>query len=97
MLFRSLPDVSTMSDQGYKDFIIGNWVGIMAPTGTPKAIIDKMHVEVARQMKQPDVVEKVVQQGFDVSVSNPDDFGKRIKSELARFDKAVKESGARVD
>lgn len=92
-----LPEVSTMADQGYKDFVLGNWVGIVMPSGTPRPIIDKMYGEVARILKQPDVVEKVVQQGFDVAVSSPEDFGKRIKVEIARFAKAVKESGARVD
>lgn len=92
-----LPEVSTMAEQGYKDFVMGNWVGIVVPTGTPRPIVDKMYGEVARIMKAPDVVEKVVQQGFDVSVSTPEEFGKRIKTEIARFGKAVKESGARVD
>ena len=92
-----LPDVSTMADQGYKDFVLGNWVGIVMPTGTPKPIIDKMYTEVARLMKLPEVAEKIVQQGFDPAVSSPDEFGKRIKVETARFAKAVKESGARVD
>lgn len=92
-----LPEVSTMADQGYKDFVLGNWVGIVMPSGTPKPIIDKMYSEVARLMKLPDVAEKVVQQGFDPAVSSPDEFGKRIKNEIARFGKAVKESGARVD
>mgnify|MGYP003346074244 CR=1 FL=1 len=92
-----LPDVSTMAEQGYKDFVLGNWVGIEAPMGTPKPIIDKLYNEVARQMKAPDVVEKIVQQGFDVSVSGPADFANRINVEIARFGKAVKESGARVD
>ena len=92
-----LPDVSTMADQGYKDFVLGNWVGIVMPTGTPKPIIDKMYREVARLMKLPEMAEKVVQQGFDPAVSSPDEFGKRIKIETARFAKAVKESGARVD
>ncbi len=92
-----LPEVSTMAEQGYKDFVLGNWVGIVMPTGTPKPIIDKMYTEVARLMKLPDVTEKVVQQGFDPAVSTPEEFGKRIKTEIARFGKAVKESGARVD
>ena len=92
-----LPEVSTMVDQGYKDFVLGNWVGIVVPTGTPKPIIDKMYAEVARLMKLPDVVEKIVQQGFDPALSSPDEFGKRIKVEIARFGKAVKASGARVD
>ena len=92
-----LPEVSTMAEQGYKDFVLGNWVGIVMPTGTPKPIIDKMYTEVARMMKQPDVAEKIAQQGFDIAISSPDEFGKRIRNEIARFAKAVKESGARVD
>ena len=92
-----LPEVSTMAEQGYKDFVLGNWVGIVRPAGTPKPIIDKMYTEVARLMKQPDVAEKVVQQGFDTAVSSPVEFAQRIKVETARFAKAVKESGARVD
>ncbi len=92
-----LPEVSTMADQGYKDFVLGNWVGIVMPTGTPKPIIDKMYTEVARLMRLPDVAEKVAQQGFDPAVSTPAEFSSRIKNEIARFAKAVKESGARVD
>ena len=94
---RLLPDVSTMAEQGYKDFVLGNWVGIVMPTGTPKPIIDKMYGEVARLMKQPDVAEKIAQQGFDSAVASPADFSVRIKKEIALFAKAVKESGARVD
>jgi tripartite-type tricarboxylate transporter receptor subunit TctC len=92
-----LPEVSTMTDQGYKDFVLGNWVGIVMPTGTPKPVINKMYTEVARLMKLPDVAEKVVQQGFDPAVATPEEFGKRISNEIAQFGKAVKESGARVD
>jgi tripartite-type tricarboxylate transporter receptor subunit TctC len=92
-----LPDVSTMAEQGYKDFVLGNWVGIVAPSGTPKTVIDKIYKEVARLMKLPEVAEKVVEQGFDPAVSTPEEFGKRIKKEIAQFAKAVKESGARVD
>ena len=77
--------------------MLGNWVGIVMPTGTPKPIIDKMYREVARLMKLPEVADKIVQQGFDPAVSAPDEFGKRIKVETARFANAVKESGARVD
>ena len=88
-----LPEVSTMAEQGYKDFTLGNWVGIETPTGTPRFIIDKMHNEVARIMKQPDVVEKVVQQGFDVAVSGPEEFGKRIKSEIAKWAKVIRAAG----
>lgn len=94
---QNLPDVSTMAEQGHKDFVLGNWVGIVVPMGTPKPIIDKLYGELAKQMKTPDVAEKIAQQGFDPALSSPADFAKRISAEIARFGKAVKESGARVD
>jgi tripartite-type tricarboxylate transporter receptor subunit TctC len=93
----SLPDVSTMAEQGYKDFVLGNWVGVVVPKGTPTPIIDKLYKELARQMKAPDVAAKIAQQGFDPAFSPPAEFAKRIHVEIARFRKAVIESGARVD
>jgi len=92
-----LPDVATMAEQGYKDFLLGNWVGVVVPTGTPKPVIDRLYAEMARVMKQPDVAERVAQQGFDPVVSAPDEFRKRIRSEVVRFGQAVKASGAKVD
>jgi len=92
-----LPDVPTLAEQGYKDFILGNWVGVVAPAGVPKAVVNKLAAEIARIMKMPDVIEKMAAQGFDPVPSSPEEFGKRIKSEIARFGVAVKESGARAD
>lgn len=92
-----LPDVPTLAEQGYKDFVLGNWVGVVTPVGTPKEAVAKLAAEINRIMKLPDVVEKMTQQGFDPVQSTPEEFGKRIKAETARFGKAVKESGARAD
>jgi tripartite-type tricarboxylate transporter receptor subunit TctC len=92
-----LPDVPTLVEQGQKEFVLGNWVGIVAPAGTPAAVVGKLSAEVNRIMKSPDVTEKLTQQGFDPSQSTPESFGKHIRAEVARFGKAVKESGARLD
>jgi len=92
-----LPDVPTLPEQGHKEFVMGNWVGIVAATGTPKAAINKLSTEINRILKLPDVIEKLTQQGFDPVQSTPESFGRHIKAETARFGKAVKESGARVD
>ena len=92
-----LPEVSTLVEQGHKEFVMGNWVGIVAATGTPKDVISKLSTEINRIMKLPDVAEKLTQQGFDPVQSTPESFGRHIKAETARFGKAVKESGARVD
>ncbi|HTD91049.1 MAG TPA: tripartite tricarboxylate transporter substrate binding protein [Burkholderiales bacterium] len=92
-----LPDIPTLIEQGHKEFVMGNWVGVVAATGTPKDAISKLSTEINRIMKQPDVVEKLTQQGFDPVQSTPESFGRHVRAETARFGKAVKESGARVD
>jgi len=92
-----LPEVPTLIEQGQKEFVMGNWVGVVTTTGTATATIDKLSVEINRIMKLPDVIEKLTQQGFDPVQSTPASFGRHIKAEAARFGKAVKESGARVD
>lgn len=92
-----VPDVPTLIEQGYKEFVMGNWVGIVTATGTPAATINKLSAEINRIMKLPDVIEKLTQQGFDPVQSTPESFGLHVKAEAARFGKAVKESGARVD
>lgn len=92
-----LPDVATLPEQGYKDFVLSNWVGIVAPAGTPKDRVQKLYATIANIMKEPDIAARVVAHGFDSAVGNPEQFGKHIRGEVQRFAKAVRESGARAD
>ncbi len=92
-----LPDVATLPEQGYKDFVLSNWVGIVTPAGTAKDRVQKLHATIERIMKEPDVATRVVAHGFDSAVGNPEQFGRHIRSEVQRFAKAVKESGARAE
>ena len=92
-----LPDVATLPEQGYKDFVLSNWVGIVAPAGTPKDRVQKLYSTIERIMKEPDIAARVVAHGFDSAVGNPEQFGRHIRSEVQRFAKAVKESGARAE
>lgn len=92
-----VPDVPTMIEQGYKEFVMGNWTGIVAPVKTPKPIIDKLATEITRILKAPEMTQKLADMGVDAWGGTPEDFGKLIRSEVARFGKAVKESGAKAD
>ena len=92
-----MPDVPTMIEQGYPDFVLSNWVGIVAAAGTPKPVVNKLAAEVTRILKLPDVTGKLTDQGFDPGGGTPEAFGKLIHSEVIRFGKAVKASGAKVD
>lgn len=92
-----IPDVPTFIEQGYKEFVMGNWTGIVAPAKTPKPIIDKLAVEITRIIRAPAMSKRLVDMGVDPWGGTPEEFGKLIRSEIARFGKAVKDSGAKAD
>src|SRR5215210_2087365 len=92
-----IPDVPTFIEQGYPDFVMGNWTGIVAPAKTPKAVIDKLAAEITRIIRTPEMSQKLVEMGVDPMGGTPAEFGKLIRSETARFGKAVKDSGAKAD
>ena len=91
------PDVPTFIEQGYRDFVMGNWIGVVVPAGTPRAAIDKLSAEFARIAKQPDVVKKFADQGFDTTGITSDAMTALVKKEVIRFGAAVKASGAKAE
>jgi tripartite-type tricarboxylate transporter receptor subunit TctC len=92
-----IPQVPTLIEQGYKEFVMGNWTGIVAPAKTPKSVIDKLAAEVTRLLRTPEMSQKLTDMGVDPLGGTPEEFGRLIHSEVIRFGKAVKESGARAD
>ena len=92
-----MPEVPTMIEQGYKDFVMGNWTGIVAPAKTPKAIVNRLATEITRIIRSPEITKRLEDMGVDPLGGTPEEFGQRIRSDIERFGKAVKASGARVD
>ena len=91
-----LPDVPTLDEQGVKDFDIYSWIGLLAPAGTPPAILDRTNSEVVKAVSTPEVQQRLNDMGF-VGVGNSrEQFGAYIKSELAKWAAAVKISGAKI-
>lgn len=91
------PEVPTMIEQGYKEFVMGNWTGIVAPVKAPKNVVNQLAVEITRIIRSPEMSKRLVEMGVDPLGGTPDEFGKLIRSEVARFGKAVKDSGAKAD
>ena len=91
------PDLPTYIEQGYKDFVMGNWIGVVAPIATPRPVIAKLSMELSRIARLPDVTKRFVEQGFDTSGSTPEAAAALVKKEVARFGIAVKASGAKVE
>jgi tripartite-type tricarboxylate transporter receptor subunit TctC len=92
-----LPDVPTLDEQGVKGFDMNTWTGLVAPAGTPPAILDRMNAEAVKALNTPEVQQRLSELGF-IGVGNTrEQFGAYLKSELAKWAAAVKVSGARVE
>jgi len=92
-----LPGVTPIAESGVPGFDSSSWGGILAPAGTPKEIIAKLHEGTVKILKMPDVEQKMQALGSDIIASTPEQFGEYIKSETSKWAKVVKESGATVN
>ncbi len=87
----ALPDVPTLNELGLKGYELTQWQAVVAPAGTPKAIVDKLNREVVKALKMPDVIERLATQGGNELVGNtPEQFAQVIKSDLAKYAKLIK-------
>jgi len=93
----ALAEVPTLSEQGFPGVEATAWYGVLAPAGTPKPIITRLHGELVKILKQPDVVQRLDGLGFEIVGSTPEQFGAYIKSEIRKWEKVVKASGAKPD
>jgi tripartite-type tricarboxylate transporter receptor subunit TctC len=93
----SVPDVPTFHESGYKNFEALTWFGVLAPAGTPDALITRLSAEISKILKMPDVQEKFAATSGGEIKTGPKEFAALLKSELVKWSKVVKESGAKVD
>lgn len=91
------PEFPTMIEAGIPGFVVESWYGLMAPAGTPDAVIARLHREVLAALAKPDVKEFFAKQGADVETTTPVVFATRVQSEKARWAEVIKASGARID
>jgi tripartite-type tricarboxylate transporter receptor subunit TctC len=90
----ALPEVPTLSELGLKGFELTQWQAVVAPGGTPRAIVDRLNREVVRALKMPDVIDRLATQGGNELVGNtPEQFAQVIKSDLQKFARIVKSAG----
>ena len=91
------PDIPTMSESGLPGFDATSWFAVYAPAGTPPEVVAKLNAEMNRIMTLADVKEKLANIGLDIAGGTPETLGAYTRSELAKWAKVVKESGARAD
>jgi len=91
------PQVPTIAEAGLPGYDVAVWYGFFAPRGTPRPIVDKIHAGVVKAMASPDLRDRYLSEGGDVTVLGPDEFAPFVRAELARWQKVVKDSGVRID
>jgi len=91
------PELPTVAEAGLPGFEVFGWNGLLAPAGTPGPVIAKLHDEIIRALKLPEVKERIATFGFDPVGNSPEEFAEFVKADIAQWAKVVKESGARVD
>jgi len=92
-----LPDVPTMAEAGFPGIEMDQWFGMFVPSGTPAPVVAKLHDELVKAVRSPEVSNKITSQGLDVVTTTPDQFAALMKDDAVRLGKVVKESGAKVD
>jgi tripartite-type tricarboxylate transporter receptor subunit TctC len=94
----TLPDVPTLDELGLKGFEITQWQGFFAPAGTERAIIAKLHQEIVKALRQPDVIDRLATQGGnDIIGGTPEQFARAIESDLAMYAKLIKDAGIKAE
>src|SRR5258708_2340374 len=88
-----LPDVPTMPEAGLADFEITSWFGLLAPAGTPSAIVGRLNAETVKLLGRADVKATLTAQGLEGAPGSPERFPAHLKTEIARFTKIAHAQG----
>ncbi len=91
------PNVPSVAELGYPGLESLAWIGLLAPAGTPRAIVSRLSEETVKGMQSAEAKETLGKQGFDVVASSPEEFSRWIKAESAKWAKVIRASGATAD
>ncbi len=93
----ALPEVPTISESGVRGYDVAVWMGIVAPAGTPPAIIAQLNRQVGAILKTPEIREKLAAQGLEATSNSPAEFGAYIASEVPKWGKVIRQAGIVAD
>jgi tripartite-type tricarboxylate transporter receptor subunit TctC len=88
----TLPDMPTFAEAGLANFEAGSWYGILAPAGTPREVVARLHAETVRILALPDVKQRLASEGAEVIGNTPEEFAAQIRRDMARWAKVAKDA-----
>jgi len=93
----SIPEFPTIEEAGVPGYELSSWYGILAAAGTPRPIVDQLNAAIVKIVALPDVQKAMIDGGSEPQSSTPDEFMARIRADVAKFTRVVKEAGIKVD
>jgi len=91
------PEMPTIAEAGLKDYEANNWNGLVAPRGTPRAVIERLHRDIVATLKEPVVAERMTRSGLEPIGDTPGEFAAYLQSEAAKWGKLVKAAGIKAE
>lgn len=91
------PQIPTIAEAGVPGYDVSVWYGFLAPRGTPTPVVDRIHRGTVQAMASPDIRDRYVNEGADVTVRGPEEFATLLRAEFAKWSKVVKDSGVKID
>ena len=95
--FFQAPEVPTMIEAGYPGFVQVAWYGVMAPAGTPAAIVSRLNAEIGKILQMPDAREILANQGLEAQASTPTELARRLKDDIGIYAKVLKDAGVKPE
>ncbi|MNY07587.1 Tripartite tricarboxylate transporter family receptor [compost metagenome] len=94
----ALPDVPSISESpGFESYEVSLWSGVLAPAGTPRAVVDRLNADIKAVMTEPRMVERMAGYGIQTTHSTPEEFAERIRADTLKWARIIQQSGARAD
>jgi tripartite-type tricarboxylate transporter receptor subunit TctC len=94
---KALPDVPTMAQAGYTNFVVEQWQAVYAPAGTPAPIVQRLHDDIVRHLEDPELVAMADKLGVTLVGSTPQQLADTQKADLAKWAKVIKDAGVKPD
>jgi len=91
------PDIPTVAEAGVRNYEMSQWYGLLAPAGTPAAVIERLNLEINKALKQPDVISRMQTEGADPAGSSPQEFGAFFAAEIVKWTEVVRKAGIRAE